>query len=237
MLEQFKSMILGLRKSQPTLYFFLYSAWLRRDFRFNKKRILGKNNKLTARNVVLNGVQFDIAGSHNCIVIESMAMLDRVKFHIRGNGNKVFFGANCSLANSIIWIEDDMCEVRIGRQTTMGGVHLAATENHSKLVIGEDCMLAYDIDIRTGDSHGIFNEVGSRINGAKDVVIGNHVWIAAHSIILKGATIGAGSVVATGAVVPRGDYPTNCILAGNPAKPVKKGIRWSRSRLDEILCR
>ncbi len=112
-------------------------------------------------------------------------------------------------------------------------MHLAATEKYSKVVIGDDCMLAYDIDIRTGDSHAIFDEFGNRINKAQDVIVGDHVWVAAHSIILKGTTIGTGSIVATGAVVPGRVYPANCILAGNPATPVKPGIRWSRSRLDE----
>lgn len=91
-------------------------------------------------------------------------------------------------------------------------------------------MLAYDIDIRTGDSHGIYDQSGSRINKAEDVIIRKHVWIAAHTIILKGVVIGEGSIVGTGAVVSKGIYPSHSIVVGNPAKIVREGICWTRLR-------
>lgn len=231
--DKIRNIISIVKKKYPALYFVFYGLWFRRIFRFNRKKIFGKANLIITKNSILNGIKFDIVGDNNSIEISCMAVLDGVTFYIRGNNNCVLIGAECRIADSTIWIEDNMCKVIIGRQTTIGGVHLAATENNSKVVIGEDCMLAYGIDIRTGDSHGIYDEFGERINRAQDVIMGNHVWVAARSIILKGATIGTGSVVATGAVVPRGVYPANCILAGNPAKSMKLGIRWSRSRLDE----
>jgi acetyltransferase-like isoleucine patch superfamily enzyme len=114
--------------------------------------------------------------------------------------------------------------------TTFGGAHLAATEDHSKIDIGNDCMLASGIDIRTGDSHAIFDGFGQRINEAQDVIIGDHVWVAARATILKGAIIGPGSIVGTGAVVTNGNYPAQSILAGNPVKLVRQNIQWTRSR-------
>ena len=52
------------------------------------------------------------------------------------------------------------------------------------------------------------------------VIIGDHVWIGANSIILKGVSIGTGSTIAAGSVVTK-DIPENCVAAGNPAKVVK----------------
>lgn len=233
-MRQIKSILKSLKESHPRLHYLLCSAWYRRHFRTNTKKISGKHNKVSRRDAILNGVKFDIRGDGNIITIDSLAVLEGVIFHIRGNGNRILIGADCTIAGSTIWVEDNRCEVRIGRQTTVGGMHLAATEDHSRVVIGDDCMLAYGIDIRTGDSHAIYAQTGNRVNGAQDVVIGNHVWIAAHTIILKGAMIGSGSVVAAGAVVPKGDYQENCILAGNPAKAVKHGIYWTRSRKVQV---
>ena len=229
-MRKLKAILKSLKGSHPRLYYLLLNAWYRRLFRTNTKKITGKRNKINRRGAILNGVNFDIRGDENIITIGSLAVLEGVTFHIRGNRNRILIGAECKIAGSTIWIEDNRCEVRIGRQTTVGGMHLAATEDESRVVIGDDCMLAYGIDIRTGDSHAIYEQTGNRVNKAQDVVIGSHVWIAAHTIVLKGATIGAGSVVAAGAVVPRGIYPENCILAGNPAKSVKHGIHWSRLR-------
>jgi acetyltransferase-like isoleucine patch superfamily enzyme len=53
------------------------------------------------------------------------------------------------------------------------------------------------------------------------IELGDDVWIGANSTILKGAKIGNGCIVATGAVVLRGTYPDRSVLAGNPAKVVK----------------
>ena len=53
------------------------------------------------------------------------------------------------------------------------------------------------------------------------VVIEDNVWIGQYATILKGVTIGKGSVVATRAVVTK-DVPPYSIVAGNPAKVVKQ---------------
>jgi acetyltransferase-like isoleucine patch superfamily enzyme len=59
-------------------------------------------------------------------------------------------------------------------------------------------------------------------------VLGEHVWICKAATILKGAHIGAGCVVARGAVVVAGRYPERAILAGVPAKVVRENIYWER---------
>lgn len=51
--------------------------------------------------------------------------------------------------------------------------------------------------------------------------IGKNVWIGANAMVLPGVTIGDGAVVAAGAIVTK-DVPSNTIVAGIPAKPVKK---------------
>jgi acetyltransferase-like isoleucine patch superfamily enzyme len=52
---------------------------------------------------------------------------------------------------------------------------------------------------------------------AEQITIGSDCWIAAHSIILPGVRIGAGSVVGAGAVVNRSCEPGS-VLAGVPAR-------------------
>ena len=55
----------------------------------------------------------------------------------------------------------------------------------------------------------------------KPVVIGDNVWIGEFSAILKGVTIGKGSIVASHSVVTK-DVPPYVIVAGNPARVVKR---------------
>lgn len=58
----------------------------------------------------------------------------------------------------------------------------------------------------------------------RDTIIGRNCFIGARSIILPGVYIGDGSIVAAGAVVTR-DVPAGSIVAGNPAKIIREGIR------------
>ncbi len=51
--------------------------------------------------------------------------------------------------------------------------------------------------------------------------IEDDVWIGANAVILPGVTIGQHAVVAAGAVVTT-DVPENTIVAGVPAKIIKR---------------
>jgi hypothetical protein len=53
------------------------------------------------------------------------------------------------------------------------------------------------------------------------VHIGHDVWIGHGAIVLPGRNIGSGAVVAAGAIVTR-DVPAYTIVAGNPARPIKR---------------
>lgn len=54
-----------------------------------------------------------------------------------------------------------------------------------------------------------------------DVVIGNDVWIGREAVILPGVTVGDGAIVGARAVVSR-DVPAYAVVAGNPARIVKR---------------
>lgn len=53
------------------------------------------------------------------------------------------------------------------------------------------------------------------------VIIGNYCWIGAHAVILKDVVLGDYCVVAAGAVVTK-SFPTGSVIAGVPARLVKK---------------
>jgi hypothetical protein len=57
-----------------------------------------------------------------------------------------------------------------------------------------------------------------RINHVENVIIDNHVWVAAHASILKGDVILSNSVIATRSVVTKKINEENVLLAGTPAK-------------------
>lgn len=86
--------------------------------------------------------------------------------------------------------------------------------------IGSDTIVAPDVIIRDSDGHYI--DGGEK---SAPITIGNHVWIGARAIILKGVTIGDNAVIGAGSVVTH-DIPANCLAAGNPAKVIRENITW-----------
>jgi len=61
----------------------------------------------------------------------------------------------------------------------------------------------------------------------KDTFIGDFCFIGTRSIILPGVKIGNEVVIGSGSVVTK-DVPSNCIVAGNPARIIKTGIRCDK---------
>ncbi len=198
------------------------------------KTIRGTGNIFQAEGARLSNVEMDIAGDRNRITIGEGCIIYNLKFHIRGSDHVIEIGKNCRFTRGgLIWLEDDGCILSIGQDTTMVDASLYVTEPGSRITIGEECMFANDIDIRVGDSHSILDTAtGKRINFAEDILIGRHVWIAAHTVILKGVTIGENSMIASGAIVTRSCDPGS-ILAGNPAKVIRSGVSWQRQRIQK----
>jgi len=195
-------------------------------------RINGENNSIVYEDATLSSVFFDIQGNGNRIEIGDACYLNMVYFRIRGDNHTLHIDRKCRfLRGGSIWFAESDGSLEIGKGSTFVNVHLSITEPGSKMKIGNDCMFANDIDVRTGDSHSIIDrESNERINYAENVCIGNHVWVASHCMLLKGVQIPNESIVATGSVVTDKFSQIGVVIAGNPARVVKTGINWSRAR-------
>lgn len=119
----------------------------------------------------------------------------------------------------------------------------------AKLKIGKYCSIGWNVTIYLGGNHQVdrialypFSAADGRWPEAEglghplttngDVTIGNDVWIGSDVIILSGVTIGDGSVVGTGAVVTS-DVEPYAIVAGNPARPIRK--RFGEEQIARLL--
>ena len=113
----------------------------------------------------------------------------------------------------------------IGNGVRVSGTTICARES---ICIGDRCVIGADVIITDTDFHSLD---AAKRSSAKDaecalnspVVIGEDVFIGANSIILKGVTIGANSIIGAGSVVTK-PFPENSIIAGNPARLIKKTI-------------
>lgn len=89
------------------------------------------------------------------------------------------------------------------------------------VTIGDYCMIGPNTLITTVGHPLDRSERRERMAKAKAIKIGDDVWIGGNCTILPGVKIGNNVVVAAGAVVTK-NIPSNSVVAGVPAKVVKK---------------
>ena len=132
---------------------------------------------------------------------------------------RVFSLGDHSVIESFACINNAVGDVIIGDHTRVG--------LHNTIIgpveIGSHVNLAQGITV-TALNHN-FSDANKRIDeqgvSTSPVTIEDDVWIGANAVILPGVTIGEHCVVAAGAVVTK-DVPPHSLVAGVPAKVIKK---------------
>ena len=109
-------------------------------------------------------------------------------------------------------------------------------ENNLKVTMGKNCMVGSNVSIRTTDAHTIADKNTKQIlNYGKDVIIGNHVWLARDVSVMKGVKIADNSVVGAYSVVTKSLEEENALYVGIPAKKIKSEIEWYRNSIPQYL--
>jgi acetyltransferase-like isoleucine patch superfamily enzyme len=115
-------------------------------------------------------------------------------------------------------------ELIIGDGTFIG--HDCSLVIATAITIGKHCLLAGGVKIYDVDAHPI-DAARRRVEepfppeNSRPVIIEDDVWVGTRAMILKGVAIGARSIVGAGAVVTS-DVPPDVVVAGNPARVVKR---------------
>lgn len=169
-------------------------------------------------------------GGGNFLSVEEGAMLTDCQFSIYGNNNRIIIHKDVRLNNIAFWMEDNNNLIEIGCNSSMEGQSQLAVCESTSIIIGEDCMFSNQVNFSTTDSHAIEDLEGNRINPAKDIQIGNHVWIGQKTLVLKGSSVADNCIVGAYSLVNKKLTETNSIYAGHPAHKVKEGINWNRER-------
>ena len=150
----------------------------------------------------------------------------------RGRGSKIYHSVRMdtppyrrfslgkkSVVESYSCINNAVGDVIIGDYTRVG-LHNTII---GPVTIGNHVNLAQGITV-TALNHN-FSEADKRIDeqgvSTGQVVIGDDVWIGANAVVLPNVSIGRHCVIAAGAVVTK-DVPDGCVVAGIPAKIIKR---------------
>ena len=122
-------------------------------------------------------------------------------FHVEENAS-ITIGNNVGISSSCLWAANS---IQIGNNVMIGG---------DCIILDNDChSLDYELRRRGG-------KTDTSNSKSKPIVIEDDVLIGTRSIVLKGVTIGARSIIGSGSVVTK-SIPSDCIAGGNPCKVIK----------------
>ena len=204
-------------------------VYLWRNFLNHRSYTIGKrNNRVWNGNNINSRVQ--IRGEGNRLIVDKGCIVEDTLIHIIGSDNTIVLHKDAYVLGAELWLEDDGCVLEIGKKTFVGQhSHLACTEG-CQMVIGDNCLISSFVQIRTGDSHSIFDIEGKRINYGENVRIGDHCWIGQGAKILKGVKLDGDNIVSTGAIVTK-PFPSKVMIGGVPANVLKENVSWSEERV------
>lgn len=160
--------------------------------------------------------------------------LKGVPFIYNRKGASIVIGNNCIIKSSflsnlvglytrtIILTRIPGASIEIGDNVGISGATIYA---RSKITIGDNTNIGGNVKILDNDFHPV--DAKARLLddktqiGTVPVRIGRNCFIGCNVLILKGSEIGDNCVVGAGAVVS-GKFEENCVIAGNPARIIKR---------------
>ena len=112
--------------------------------------------------------------------------------------------------------------IKIGKNVGLNGTSIVSRS--AKILIGNGSMIAPNVVIMDSPFHRLWPP-HKRMNYSDvdldaDVIIGENVWVGVGSLLLPGAHIGNGSVIAARSVV-NATFPDNSLIAGAPARLIR----------------
>lgn len=143
------------------------------------------------------------------------------------NKSSIINIGNNSLINGRLVTESKNSKIEIGNNVFVGGQTIFDCLQEIKIL--DNVLISYECILSDHDSHSIeskkremdlYKFQNKKMNweevNSKPIFIKKNAWIGMRSIILKGVTVGEGSIVAAGSVVTK-NVPDYTLVAGNPA--------------------
>lgn len=133
---------------------------------------------------------------------------------------------------------DKGCVFRSGKRSNLIGInrpcYVSTISREAKILIGQNCGFSGTVigaeksivignNVRCGANTLItdsdWHSDDPRTGPPKEVIIEDHAWLGVNVVVLKGAKIGANTVIGANSLVT-GEIPPNVIAAGNPCRVI-----------------
>lgn len=192
------------------------------------------SNRVESPTVFEKNVSVTIRGKNNRLIVHPDARIKKLLVIFDCDNGSLVIGPNSKHGFELDIRVGQDSTVIIGADVTSTTTCVISAVEGATVSLGNDVMLASENEIRADDGHPIFDiSTGMRVNPAKDITIGSHVWLGRQAVVLAGAEVGDGSVIGHRGVVTRA-IPNNCVAVGAPARVVRRNVAWERPHLSFV---
>lgn len=171
------------------------------------KNMIKKNDKLYFRLVLINKIGFNL-WFINFLFQRVLRRHSKLDFNV--NFTSTIFESNIEYNNDISTLASFAISGHCYFQAING------------IKLGKNFLFAPGVKLISAD-HDFKNHANAIKE--KPIIIGDNVWLGANVIILPGVEIGNDCVVGAGSVVTKSFKEENLVIAGNPARIIKKEIK------------
>lgn len=185
-------------------------------------RARGKNIVVSNR-VIIKGLENLFPEAHLSVGMSDYGFMhnkDWTYLHVQG---KVVFGGPFGIGKG--------CRLDVGHEAELsfGSGYIGPCTDliigHG-MTVGDGCAISWGCQFIDRDFHEI-DYPGRSVVTDPRIVIGSHVWIGSRVTVLKGTRIPDGCIVAAGSVVGGVFTEKNCLLAGSPARVIRREVSWT----------
>ena len=195
----------------------------------NNEQILSLNYNKIIGNPILEYSNIRFVGKNNILFCENNVKLGNCNILFKGNNSLIYLSSSQSTYSLNMQVVHDSV-VFIGKNNDLIPPISINVQEHQNLIIGDDCSIGSNTNIRTGDAHIIYDrESKTRLNMGSSVVIGDHVWLGHQIYVDKGVTIGSGAVVENNSHIPsNATLKSNAIYSGNPVNLIRNDVFFTK---------
>ncbi len=184
------------------------------------------NNVLKTDHTIIRRSTISVSGSNNVIVLGGADIFNST-ITLWGTNTKLHIHDAARIYNMNIIIKKSVGGyIEIGKASHLGGGTIVCAGNDNYITIGDNCMIAENVDIWNSDTHVITFQ-GKDLDNAKPIRIQDHVWLGKSVTVLKGVTIGENAIVGMKSVVTKSIRP-NTINVGIPSEEIRDQVNWHK---------
>lgn len=186
----------------------------------------------------LSGLDIEWLGKDSYVKIYEPFVINKCFFQVGDNGH-IEIQENSNMFELYIRMAAANSKVEIGNNfiTSTAKFILARGGSNNSIIIGNNCLFSYNISILTSDEHSVFDVNTKKLlnNSGGNIVVSDHCWLGNDVCLTKRAKLPQDTICATKSLINKEFLEKNTMLAGIPAKIIKKFVSWDIKHPNEYM--